>query len=63
MSGNTYVLDNIEVKKTGRTAQKILKSGKVDELVEVTPVDQNVGQWKKWVRDAELFEVGGEEIE
>lgn len=59
----TYVLDNVEVKKTGRTAEKTLKSGKVDKLFEVTPVDENIGKWKKWVRDVELFEVedAGEE--
>lgn len=53
----TYVYENVEVKKTGRTAQKTLKSGSVDQLVEITPVDSMVGSWKKWVRDAELFEV------
>lgn len=61
MEDMTYVLDNVEVKKTGRTASKKLRSGKVDELFEVTPVDEKIGTWKKWVRDAELFEVGGEE--
>lgn len=53
----TYVYENVEVQKTGRTAQKTLKSGSVDQLVEITPVDSMVGSWKKWVRDAELFEV------
>ena len=58
MEETTYVFENIEVKKTGRKAQRKLKSGKVDELVEITPVDEKVGTWKKWTRDAELFEVG-----
>ena len=53
----TYVYENVEVKKTGRMAQKTLKSGSIDQLVEITPVDTIVGSWKKWVRDAELFEV------
>jgi peptidyl-tRNA hydrolase len=53
----TYVYDNLEVRKTGRTAKKVLRSNKVDELFEITPVDEKVGTWKKWVRDAELFEV------
>lgn len=53
----TYVYDNAEVKKTGRTASKTLKSGAKDHLVEVTPVDPMVGSWKKWVREIELFEV------
>lgn len=58
---SSYVFDNVEVKKTGRTASKKLKSGKVDELFEITPVDEAVGRWKKWVRDAELFEVADDE--
>lgn len=53
----TYVYDNVEVRKTGRIAQKQLKSGTMDQLVEITPVDTVVGVWKKWVREAELFEV------
>ena len=57
----TYVLENVEVQKTGRTATKTLKSGKEDKLVEVTPLDEAVGKWKKWVREAELFEVDGDE--
>lgn len=52
-----YVYDNAEVVKTGRIAKKELRSGKVDELFEVTPCDERVGSWKKWVREAELFEV------
>ena len=52
-----YVYDNVEVIKTGRTAKKPLRSGKVDELFEVTPVEAFDGTWKKWVRDGELFEV------
>jgi len=55
----SYVFENIEVKKTGRTAERKLKSGKVDHLLEITPADENIGRWKKWVRDAELFEVVG----
>ncbi len=57
----TYVLDNVEVEKTGREATRTLKSNKVDALVEVTPVDRNVGSWKKWVREVELFEVEGDD--
>lgn len=52
-----YVYDNVEVVKTGRTAKKALRSGKVDELFEVTPVEAFDGTWKKWVREGELFEV------
>ena len=52
---STYVYDNVEVTKTGRTANKELRSGKVDELIEITPKDTIVGAWKKWVREADLF--------
>jgi hypothetical protein len=58
---STYVFDNIEVKKTGRTAQRTLPSKKIDQLVEITPVDDKVGTWKKWVREAELFAVGDDQ--
>lgn len=53
----TYVFENVEVKKTGRKAQNKLRSGKTDELVEVTPTDSTVGSWKKWVREDLLFTV------
>jgi hypothetical protein len=56
-SEQTYVFENIEVRKTGRTAKNKLRSGKIDELVEITPVDTSVGGWKKWVREDILFEV------
>lgn len=57
----TFVYDNVEVRQTGRTAQKELRSKKIDRLVEVTPLDPMVGSWKKWVREAELFEVQPDE--
>lgn len=53
----TYVFENVEVRKTGRKATNKLRSGKVDELVEITPVDSSVGGWKKWVREDLLFKV------
>jgi hypothetical protein len=53
----TFVYENNEVVKTGRTAKKNLTSGKVDVLFEITPKDQTLGTWKKWVRDADLFTV------
>lgn len=52
-----YVYDNVEVIKTGRMAKKPLRSGKVDELFEITPAEHMDGTWKKWVREIELFEV------
>jgi len=59
----TYVYTNTEVRLTGRTANKELKStrkGKestVAVLHEITPADPENGSWKKWVRMAELFEI------
>lgn len=55
----SYVYENVEVKLTGRTASKKLKSGKIDELVEITPIHSIEGSWLKWVREVELFEVQG----
>lgn len=52
-----YVYDNVEVVMTGRIAKRPLRSGKVDEVFEVTPVEAFDGVWKKWVREGELFEV------
>jgi hypothetical protein len=53
----TYVFENVEVRRTGRIATNTLKSGKTDKLVEITPVDNAVGNWKKWIREDMLFEV------
>lgn len=57
---DTFVYENNEVIKTGRSATKTLKSGKVDTLVEITPKDNSIGIWKKWVRVDDLFVVAGE---
>ena len=56
---NTYVLDGIEVKMTGRTAIK--KIGKEERsrsltIYEVTPVDES-SDWKKWVGMDALYTV------
>lgn len=57
----TYLLNNIEVKPTERTAKKEIKR-RIGEstykiLHEVTPVDQEIGSWKQWVTLDELFVV------
>jgi hypothetical protein len=57
----TYLLDDVEVALTGRTATRELRNNKVDERVEVTPADAENGSWKKWVRRAELYEIKEEE--
>ena len=53
----SFVYENGEVVKTGRRAERKVRSGKVDELVEITPKDATTGSWKKWVREDELYEV------
>lgn len=53
----TYVFEQTEVRKTGRTAESKLRSGKIETVVEITPVDTMAGSWKKWVREDILFEV------
>lgn len=54
----TYVYDGTEVVLTGRRAQRErLRSNKVDELHEVKPQDEELGSWKKWVREVELYEI------
>lgn len=54
---NSYVFDNTEVTKTGRRSQRKLSSGKIDELVEITPLDPIHGMWKKWVQETQLYTV------
>lgn len=55
----TYVYQDIEVKLTGRTAQR---DGQVQNipaavLVEITPVDDQHGTWKKWIPKKGLFKI------
>ncbi|MGZ8924443.1 MAG: hypothetical protein ACXW2E_01035 [Nitrososphaeraceae archaeon] len=59
----SYVYENVEVKKTNRTATKPLRSGKIDNLVEITPVQSIVGAWKKWVRESDLYIIDPEDKE
>lgn len=56
-STKRYVYENVEVKLTGRVAQRKLRSGKSDTKYEITPANQKDGTWQKWVRLQELFEV------
>ena len=59
-TNQTYVYEQTEVKKTGRTAIRDLKSGRKEVKYEITPVDSVIGMWKKWVDDRDLLivEVG-----
>lgn len=58
-NSNFYVLENIEVKKTGRIAvrQAALPGKKAHELVEVTPANENDGSWTKWVTESSLYRI------
>lgn len=59
----TFVYDGVEVKKTGRVAKRSIPltsvrsskhiAGQV-ELVEITPIDE-LADWKKWVRQTDLY--------
>lgn len=54
-----YVYENIEVKKTGRTASRTIgTSTKIQVVVEITPSDEDNGTWKKWVNPDQLFVIG-----
>lgn len=52
-----YVFEGTEVKLTGRTAKKpsTLTPGGTIILYEVSPADDETIQWKKWVKEADLF--------
>lgn len=53
----TYLHDDVEVQKTGRTATRKLRNNKVDERFEITPIEKIDGVWKKWVRETDLYEI------
>ena len=54
----TFVLGEVEVKKTGRIATKPMPAGsKVLTLVEVTPVNDYDGTWKKFVNPNALLTI------
>lgn len=57
----TFVLGDIEVKKTGRSATKPLPGGKTMILVEVTPVNSYDGEWKKFVNPNALLTIVDED--
>lgn len=53
----TYLLDDVEVVFTGRTAKRKLKKDRIDERFEVKPADKEFGSWTKWVRITDLYEI------
>lgn len=59
LKSENYVFENIEVKLTGRQANR--KGRRKDSiLVEITPVDPDV-TWKKWVNPDVLYKITIEE--
>jgi hypothetical protein len=57
MTEQTYVHGEWEVKKTGRNATKAMPGGKTMVMCEITPVNENDGDWKKWVNPQALFTI------
>ncbi len=53
----TYLHEDVEVIKTGRTAQRKLRNDRIDERVEITPKTNTQGIWKKWVRETDLYKI------
>lgn len=53
----TYVFGESEVKKTGRSATKPLPGGKTLTVVEITPVSEFDGTWKKFVNPNTLLTI------
>lgn len=56
----TYILGDIEVKETGRTASKMLRKGNIMIVHEITPANIEDGSWKKWVNLSELYKVNSD---
>lgn len=54
---STFVMNDTEVRLTGRTANRKISAVKAQELVEVTPADEDLGTWKKWVPKSSLYEI------
>lgn len=57
MAQISYVHEGCEVIKTSKKAERKLRSGKTEQLVEITPKDASIGSWKRWIHEEELFEV------
>ena len=53
----TFVFGETEVKKTGRIATKPMAGGKTLTLVEITPVNDYDGTWKKFVSTNALLTI------
>ncbi len=53
----TWLFNDVEIIKTGRTAKRTLKNDKIDERIEIQPANADEGTWKKWVRQSDLYEI------
>lgn len=53
----TFVHADTEVRKTGRIATKPLPGNKTLELVEITPVNEFDGLWRKFVPATSLLTI------
>lgn len=53
----TYVYNGVEVVATGRIATKKLKRDRTITLVEITPYDNPVEHWKRWVDQDDLMKI------
>lgn len=51
----SFVYEGVEVKKTGRKASRQGTGSRTVEMVEITPVNDYDGTWKKWVAPGALF--------
>jgi len=57
MAEETFVSGETEVKLTGRRAVRDLPGGKKMELVEITPLSEYDGNWKKFVQRTSLLQI------
>lgn len=59
----SYVYQGEEVVPTGRVAHKKhnpkLKRFEPEQMLEIRPIDTTNGDWKKWVKEDELYEITG----
>ncbi len=58
----SFVHGETEVKKTGRKATKPMVGNKILELVEITPINEFDGTWKKFVNPNTLLTIVDERV-
>lgn len=57
--GETFIFQDIEVRLTGRRARRDTPNGTEAKsvMVEITPINECDGTWKKWVFATVLFRI------